>query len=202
MGGKTRTAAMVWCSALLALYVAAMAAPAWALPPTFKGALEIIAPVDGKPHADILPGTISGENGVWQLSYGLHVPGATPSALSTVSIRVDIPHESAVVSRSQGTAQQSVGEAQLVAIPFSLYARKPTALAALPLVSLFIGSRAQFIRYGVYEGRTVKVYAFRERGGAYGQILFSPEFGLPLKIDTFDPVREVRTIVKIEDPSL
>ena len=158
--------------------------------------------MDGKPHASYLPGTITGKNGVWQLTYGLYDPGATPSALSTVSIRVDIPEESAVVSTTQSAAQQAVGGSQLLGSPFSLYARKPTALAALPLVSLFIGSRAQFIRYGVYEGRTVKVYAFHEKGGAYGQIFYSPEFGLPLKVDTFDPVREVRTIVKIEDPSL
>lgn len=193
-GLKLRAGFFMAC-ALLSLSV--LESPANAASDGFKAELRIIAPLPGDLPAQWIPGTISHQDGKWSLAFGI-VSGQATSSMSLMTVEVDAVARKAFLSDSGRAIHQDLDFERLSQANFSEFAAKPEVLGGLVLVGDRLAQKARYVRDGIFDGRKIKVYSFRESKDVFGQIFFSPEYGIPLKVDTYDAVKGQRTFVEVD----
>lgn len=171
-------------------------APANAAPDGFKAELRIIAPVPGDAPAQRIPGTIAQQGGKWSLTFGF-VGGQATSSSPLMTVEVDASTRKAFLSDPGRAIQQDLDFDGLSQANFSEFAVKPEALGGLVLVGDRLPQRARYIRDGIFQGRKIQVYSFRESKDIFGQIFYSPAYGIPLKVDTYDAAKGQRTFIEV-----
>lgn len=166
-----------------------------AAPDAFKAELRIIAPIPGDSTAQHLPGTIIRQNSKWSLSFGIVSQQATATSLLK-AVEVDMPLRRVALS-DPGTGVQDLDFERLGQAKFSEFATKLEALGGFVLVGDRLKQEARFVRNGIYQGQKIQVYSFKESKDVFGQIFYSPELGIPLKIDTYDAGKGQRTFIEV-----
>lgn len=177
--------------------IAVQSRDAVAMLPSFRAELRIVAPDSGDSSEKRLPGTISQQDGKWTLTYGILSANATTSPPMT-TVEVDPVNRKAVLSDPGRGLQQQIEFESLSQANFSEFAEKPSVVGGIILVRDRLKQKARYIREGIYQGRKIQVYAFREGKDIFGQIFYSPDYCIPLKVDTYNAATSQRTFITLE----
>ncbi len=171
------------------------AAASHAVAGSLHATLKVLSPVPGDPDAQRIPGTLELSNGQWQLTYGILNGKATKMPpLATISVT---PTTGSLNDPARNV-RKALDLQALRQAKFSAIAQNPEALGALVLVGPRLKQEAKYVRDGHYQGQKIQEYVFNESKDVFGQILYAPALGIPLKIDTYDASKNLRTFVEVD----
>lgn len=179
------------------LMAAGMAVPGHADAAALEARLKVLAPVPGDAAKHRIPGTLSRSGDEWRLTYGI-VDGKAKTLPPLATISVSPLKGVASLDDPARSIRKSLDLQALRQIKFSAIAQNPEALGALVLVGPRLKQEAKFIRESTFQGQKVQEYVFDESKDVFGQILYAPALGIPLKIDTYDAAKHLRTFVEVE----
>jgi hypothetical protein len=179
------------------LMVCAMAMPSQAAIGTLKATVKVVAPVPGDADAQRIPGTLSLSGGEWQLTYAI-LDGKANKMPPHATISVTPSVGKASLNDPARSVRKALDFQALGQVKFSAIAQNPEALGALVLVGPRLKREAKFVRDGNHQGQKIQEYVFNEGKDVFGQILYSPALGIPLKIDTYDASKHLRTFVEVD----
>lgn len=183
---------------LSALVFALHALPASAATTTCNASLEIkVAPVPGMQPLRYRKGRFAKDESSYTLTYTVVEGSGEP--IERV-IQVDVAAKRASVQAADG-AVKSLDYDRLSKIKFSDVALSAEGLASLVLIKDRLKEGAKFLKNDNFSGEPVQTYFFRESKSVYGEILFSPIYGVPLKLDVFDNKNHSRRYVTLSNVS-
>lgn len=168
--------------------------PAEAASVSCEAAIEVHAPRKGEFW---LPGKLKHLNGHYTLSYAL-VSEEAKEAPEMTTIEVDVVKKLVSVSGGAESEVKTPSFIELATAKFSAVAGTPEALGGFVLIGERLKSEAKFIRNTRYGKEPVQEYTFRESDTVFGQVLYSPVYGLPLRLEVFDAETSTRRIVELK----
>lgn len=178
---------------VLSVFCLGQAMPVDAASLSCQAVLDVHVPVKGHIW---LPGKIRHLNGQYTLTVGLVNVSATKlPPFSTVE--VDVVRKKVAVTNGETGARKELEFPRLALMKFSEILSSPESLGGFVLIGDRLKSEAKFVRNGMYGKEPVQEFTFRESDTVFGQILFSPAYGLPLKLDVFDSSTNTRRMMEL-----